>query len=82
MKIRVLSVVLLMTLFLGCSSSASEVRADESGVRETTESMWVENYTDPETGVCYLIYDNMNQKGSSGGMTVRYNSDGTIMVKK
>lgn len=34
-------------------------------------------YTDPETGVCYLIYDGVNK----GGITPRYNQDGSLMVK-
>lgn len=31
---------------------------------------------DSDTGVQYLIYDGYN----AGGMTIRYNADGTIMV--
>jgi hypothetical protein len=37
----------------------------------------IDYYTDPDTGVCYLIYDG----GYDGGITVRYNADGSIMTK-
>ncbi len=36
----------------------------------------VEEFIDSETGVHYLLWDG----GYNGGMSVRYNADGTIMV--
>ena len=40
------------------------------------------DFTDPETGVCYFIYKDGYHGMGQGGMTVRYNADGTIMVKE
>lgn len=40
------------------------------------------NFTDPETGVCYLIFKDKVSYGGMGGITVRYNADGSIMVKE
>ena len=40
------------------------------------------SFTDPETGVCYFIYKDGYHGMGQGGMTVRYNADGTIMVKE
>lgn len=39
------------------------------------------DFTDPETGVCYFIYKDGYHGMGQGGMTVRYNADGTIMVR-
>jgi hypothetical protein len=38
------------------------------------------NFTDPETGVCYLIFKDQCGYGGMGGITPRYNADGSIMV--
>lgn len=37
----------------------------------------VKDYIDPETGVHYLMY----KEGYGGGIAVRYNADGSIMVE-
>ncbi len=66
MKIKVLAITLLGTILVGCATSPASV--DD----------YITYYTDPETGVCYLIYDGPSY---DGGMTVRYNTDGSIMVK-
>lgn len=39
------------------------------------------DFTDPVTGVCYFIYKDGYHGMGQGGMTVRYNADGTIMVR-
>lgn len=39
------------------------------------------DFTDPETGVCYFIYKDGYHGMGQGGMTVRYNADGSIMVR-
>ena len=69
-KKLIICVLVILTLFTGC-----EVR-DKDTVEKTTVNYDIEDYRDPETGVHYLIYINYYQ----GGMSVRYNSDGTIMV--
>lgn len=42
----------------------------------------VYDYTDPETGVHYLIYSEDQYKAGMGGITPRLNPDGSIMVEK
>lgn len=39
------------------------------------------DFTDPVTGVCYFIYKDGYHGMGQGGMTVRYNADGSIMVR-
>lgn len=39
------------------------------------------DFTDPQTGVCYFIYKDGYHGMGQGGMTVRYNADGSIMVR-
>lgn len=85
-----LSAVTILSL-CGCSSEATAANKsdntkntaeNEPTVEETYQyqAANVYNYTDPETGVCYLIYS--SYRAGTGGMTVRYNADGSIMVKQ
>jgi hypothetical protein len=63
-----------LVLFTGCEMPDTDKDTDtiESEVRSYT----VVDYKDPETGVHYLIFED----GYRGGLSVRYNADGTIMV--
>ena len=45
-----------------------------------TEKKVVYDYTDPETGVHYLIYSEHQYRSGMGGITPRLNPDGSIMV--
>lgn len=79
-KIYVTVIVLLTFicscfLLTGCSAEASTSNNDFTTLHSSPMEDIVD-YMDPETGVHYLIYDGYN----AGGMTVRYNADGTIMV--
>ncbi len=51
----------------------NEIIGDQSG--------GIIDFTDPETGVCYFIYKDGYHGMGQGGMTVRYNADGSIMVR-
>lgn len=64
-------IVCVCTLITSCSSEMKPV--DENKTNANTD---VFVYVDPKTGVNYLVYQGYNQ----GGMTVRYNSDGSIMI--
>jgi len=46
------------------------------------EKKIVYDYTDPETGVHYLIYSEHQYSSGMGGITPRLNPDGSIMVEK
>lgn len=76
MKIKALVIALLAITLVGCESPKSvseQTTVDQYNVLGTS----IDYYTDPDTGVCYLIYNG----GYDGGITVRYNADGSIMVK-
>ena len=74
LKITILTIAILGIVLTGCESISDQTTVTEyDGVGAV-----VDYYTDPETGVCYLIYDG----GYDGGITVRYNADGSIMVKE
>lgn len=68
-KAIVFIVVVCTLFFCGCEASEEKVMQDDVGG-------CVSNYVDPETGVNYLIFRDFYK----GGITVRYNADGTIMV--
>lgn len=73
MKTKILIIATLGLLLVGCESVKDQTTVKENDFVGTT----VDYYTDPDTGVCYLIYDG----GYDGGITVRYNADGSIMTK-
>lgn len=78
MKTKILAMLLITIILCGCASVA---QADcDYKISEVTSSARIENYTDPETGVCYLIYTD-DFYADRSGITVRYNADGSIMVK-
>ena len=89
MKNKTMTMMLLCITFLlgGCSGNettetyASETEQDASiciDFEYVGESNYVEEYRDKITGVHYLIYNDKCGYAGCGGMTVRYNADGTI----
>lgn len=70
MKKLVVILMVWCSLLVGCSTDFKKVDGNK-----TNE---IQIYVDPETGVNYLIYQDYNK----GGITVRYNADGSIMVTK
>jgi len=73
MKTKILAIALLAITLVGCKSMSEQTTVEQNNVLGKT----VDYYIDPDTGVYYLIYDG----GYDGGITVRYNADGSIMVK-
>ena len=76
MKLRILAIAAiaaLVLLLMGCESVNEQMAVEECNSISAT----IQYYTDPETRVCYLIYN----AGYAGGITVRYNANGSIMVK-
>ena len=69
----ILNLTLFIVIVLCISTIVCLIRANNN----TTK---IEEYTDPETGVCYLIYSDYVRKIS--GITVRSNADGSIMTKE
>ena len=70
-KKLIVCILVSIMLFTGCGAS------NNNKVRKNNNDKYgITDYKDPETGVHYLIYDD----GYSGGITVRYNADGTITV--
>lgn len=70
MKKLVVILMVWCSLLVGCDKDFKKIEGNK------TDDIQV--YVDPETGVNYLIYDG----GYDGGITVRYNADGSIMVTK
>lgn len=72
----------------GTADTGSTVVGHENPFRELTcvpisnvQKRVVYDYTDPETGVHYLIYSDQYD-AEMGGITPRLNPDGSIMVEK
>lgn len=68
MKKLVVILMVWCSLLVGCDTDFKKVEGNK-----TNE---IQVYVDPETGVNYLIYEAYNK----GGITVRYNADGSVMV--
>ena len=82
MKTKILAMLLITIMLCGCASSVEadcDYKISEANSIGNTR-VNISNYTDPETGVCYLIY-NENYYANRSGITVRYNADGSIMTK-
>lgn len=69
MKKLIVILMVWCSLLVGCGDTDFK-EVDGNKTRE------IQIYVDPETGVNYLIYDSYRK----GGITVRYNADGSIMV--
>ena len=93
MKIKILALLSVLTIALcGCSTETlKEEQTQEPEkviLNEYTKNSiglscgGVFSFTDPETGVCYLIFKDKFGYGGMGGITPRYNADGTIMVRE
>lgn len=75
--------------YAGTADTGSTVVGHENPFRELTRVLnsnvtkkVVYDYTDPETGVHYLIYSEDQYNAGMGGITPRLNPDGSIMVEK
>ena len=88
-------VIIIGITVIGCGFSKSEaekkrnkvsiansdfVKLSEAPTTYNVDPGCVWDYTDPDTGVHYLIYN--NESGTSGLITVRLNKDGSIMIDK
>lgn len=74
--------VLMVSILLLCLTSCNfleEVKTDEEEKPkiEQASNQCIEIWTDEETGVQYVIYRS-GHYGSMGGITPRYNADGTL----
>ena len=68
---KLIAVIVVGCFFLvGCNSDVKNIEGNKTNT--------VKVYVDPETGVNYLVYT----EGHGGGITVRYTSNGEIMVTK
>lgn len=97
MKIKILALLSILTIVLcGCNTDGLKEALNEEQAQEpekvilneyTKDSIGLScggvfSFTDTETGVCYLIYKDKFGYGGMGGITPRYNADGSIMVKE
>ena len=68
---KLIAVLVVGCFFLvGCNTDTKNIEGNKTN--------YVQVYVDPETGVNYLVY----KEGHGGGITVRYTSNGEIMVTK
>ena len=65
----ILTVMLMMTFLVGCS--------DDTNMTETS-NMYVEFWTDEETGVQYVVYKQNDGYAGMGGITPRLDADGSL----
>ena len=72
--IAVLLIVLILCL-VSCTNNPGEPTLG------TIPNNRIRIWTDPETGVQYIIYQEMVGKGGMGGITPRFNADGTLYIE-
>lgn len=83
-RICLLMVLILLVSITGCGvKEKAEERliveeVQNNKIEKTSNSEYIKEYVDPETGVHYLIYSYKAGYGGMGGMCPRYNKDGTL----
>ena len=77
-KIKILLVVI--TIFLACGCEFEE--SDSTNKYDYNLNNNISSYTDYKTCVEYLVLSEKRGYGGMGGLSVRYNADGTIKVNK
>ena len=65
--------VVCLCFLTACSSDQDQ---NQGTVQSAYDSHKMHIYVDPETGVNYLVYESYRR----GGVSVRYNADGTLYV--
>ena len=70
-------ICLLMALSIVLCLCACDEMAESVPIDTATDSD-IRFWTDEETGVQYVIYDNYEGYGGMGGITPRLNADGTL----
>lgn len=70
---KIMAICMILVLLV-CLVSCT---IDDTNI-ETSSNSNVEFWTDEETGVQYIIYDRKSGYGGMGGITPRYNADGTL----
>ena len=66
----IISIILIIGL-MGCY-------AKDDSDKQNTDNVNIEIWTDEKTGVQYIIYDRKGGYAGMGGITPRYNADGTL----
>lgn len=87
-KILISIIAIVTFLFTGCTTVSDIV--DDSAVQVNDNiienSIFAKNYgevyiyTDPETGVEYLIFNKKSANAGMGGITPRLNVDGSLYI--
>ena len=73
-KLTILVLIFILVFALvGCTTEQTAIRTESS----RNISVW----TDPETGVQYIIYEEKTSYSGAGGITPRLNADGTLRIE-
>lgn len=84
MKDRIIEIFIGLVIFVAMMiaavyhSDTGEVQANTTEKPTFSESSCIAIYVDEETGVNYVVYRISNR----GGITPRYNADGTLYIEK
>lgn len=68
----VLIVISLILCFAGCETNFNP------NIESSSDDKYIKIWTDEETGVQYVIYNENHGTSAMGGITPRLNADGTL----
>ena len=78
-KANVLAIAIIVLTLIICNACGVSQREPHTVEEyQVSNNEHVKEFIDPDTGVHYLVW--RDGYGYGGGMSVRYNADGTIMV--
>lgn len=69
-------------LLLSLTGCVKGTTTDLSGTTPKIYNNDIYEFVDPDTGVHYWVYSHQEGYSGMGGMTLRLNSDGSVMVNK
>lgn len=79
---KILLLLACILLVNTCAGCASDVKFTQLSSEQILDDVWndgtnfIYEFVDKETGVNYFVYAN----GWAGGMTARYNADGSLYI--
>lgn len=72
---KIAAIILVATLMTVCLAGCG----DKTNMTESS-NIYIEFWTDEDTGVQYIIYDRVGGYAGMGGITPRLNSDGSLYI--
>lgn len=79
---KIMSIILVIVITAMCFTACGKNGKNKEEIEEYIQESKTFIITDEETGVQYIVYREKYRDGGMGGITPRYNSDGSLYISK